>query len=493
MSYNRSFLIDEPEILDSPEEVMATLGKDGRRKWVYPTLSLGKHHKRRKLFGWALIVLFVALPIIQINGKPAVLIDFVHREFALFGLLLYPTDTLLLLLLMISTVLGVGLFTALLGRVWCGWACPQTVYLEFVFRPIEKWIEGKEHIQRRRDAGPWNWDKIWRKSLKFLIYLAISLALAHVFISYFLGWSNLIDWIQRPPQENWGFFVMMAGTTGLILYDFGYFREQMCTIACPYARMQSVLLDEDSMIVSYDPNRGEPRKKRSKKIIAKELAGEVPAQGDCIDCFACVRTCPTGIDIRDGLQMECIACAQCIDACDVIMEKIDKPKGLIRYTSENELLGKSTHKIRPRTLVYSALMLSVAVALVAMVFSRGAFDINVGRSVGEPFTVLPDGRIANRLRFRVRNQQQQATAFSITTIQPADTKVQVIGASPVQLAPEEMKRVEAWIVIPADAFTGDSIEATFELLFDNGMREMVPFTLLGPSADAPATQTSEAS
>ncbi len=483
MHNNRHFLIDSPEILDSPEDVLSTLDKDGRRKWIYPTQSRGRYHTQRMITGWALIALFVALPLIQINGKPAVLIDFVHREFAFFGLLLYPTDTLLLLMLMISTVLAVGLLTALLGRVWCGWGCPQTVYMEFVYRPIERWIEGKEHVRKRRDAGPWNWDKTWRKSLKFLVYLVISLALAHIFISYFVGWSNLIAWMQRPPQQHWGFFVMMAATTGLILYDFGYFREQMCTIACPYARMQSVLLDEDSMIVSYDPNRGEPRKKRSKKVLARELAGEVPAQGDCIDCFACVRTCPTGIDIRDGLQMECIACTQCIDACDTIMDKIDKPRGLIRYTSEYELAGKETRTLRPRTVVYATLIVSVVIALGAMVLSRGAFDINVGRSVGEPFTVLPDGRVTNRLRFRVRNQQPTATAFTVEALAPAGVEVKLIGPTPVSLAPAEMTRVEAWIIIPQDAFEEDSVEGTFELQFEGGKSETVSFMLLGPSKD----------
>ncbi len=287
--------------------------------------------------------------------------------------------------------------------------------------------------------------------------------------------------MTQPPTENWGFFLFMAFTTGLILYDFGYFREQMCTIACPYARMQSVLLDEDSMIVSYDPNRGEPRARRGKKKLALEMAGEIPAQGDCIDCAACVRTCPTGIDIRDGLQMECVACTQCIDACDDIMENIGKPIGLIRYTSEYELAGKKTKKIRPRTVVYGALIVGVFSVLVALLLGRGAFDIDVGRSVGEPFTVLPDGRISNRVRFRVRNQQQQPTSFNITAIQPEGIEVKVIGAAPVELGPTEMKRVETWVLIPAAHFESDQVEASFQLAFDDGKTETVSFTLLGPS------------
>ncbi|HIG73313.1 MAG TPA: cytochrome c oxidase accessory protein CcoG, partial [Bacteroidetes bacterium] len=304
-------------VLDSPEEVLTTLRSDGKRKWMYPSESRGRFWRRRQILGWALIALFVALPIVKIKGKPAVLLDVAAREFTLFGTTFYPTDTLFLMLFGISALVSIALLTALLGRVWCGWGCPQTVYLEFLFRPIERLIEGKENVRQRRDARKdLTWDKAWRKGAKWTVYLAISAALAHVFVSYFVGWSDLIRWMTGPPTEHWGYFLLMAGTTALVAFDFGVFREQMCTIACPYARFQSVLMDEESMIVSYDPTRGEPRG-RGKSRMTKD--GQ--PLGDCVDCFACVRTCPTGIDIRDGIQMECIACTQCIDACDSIMDK----------------------------------------------------------------------------------------------------------------------------------------------------------------------------
>lgn len=472
---------EDVDVLESPEEVLSTLTREGKRRWIYPTLSKGRFYKPRLWTGWFLIVLFVALPIIPINGKPAVLLDFIHREFALFGFIFYPTDTFLLLLLLIASFLSIILFTALLGRVWCGWGCPQTVYLEFVFRPIERWIEGKEHVRQRRNESPWTWDKIWRKGAKFSLYLFISLALAHIFLSYFVGWSSLIQWMTEPPTAHWSFFVMMAFTTGLVLFDFGYFREQMCTIVCPYARIQSVLLDPNSLIVSYDPNRGEPRAQRSKKQIRQEEEGLIPAKGDCIDCFACVRTCPTGIDIRDGLQMECVACTQCIDACDDIMLKIGKPIGLIRYTSENALENKPTRLVQPRTVLYSSLLVVLAVIFTIALTNRGAYDINIGRSVGAPFTELPDGHIANRLRFRVRNQQAEATSFTISTAQPAEAETRIVGISPIMLEPQEMKRVEAWIVVPPDAFTDGSTEGTFRLTFADGTVETRTFTLLGPS------------
>lgn len=479
----RAFIpYDDLGILDSTEEILSTMDLEGNRKWIYPTPSKGRFYWQRLIMGWALIALFVALPIVKIGGQPAVLLDFVRREFALFGLTFYPTDTFLLLLIGLASLVFIFLLTSLLGRVWCGWGCPQTVYLEFVFRPIERWIEGKEHVRARRNAGPWTFDRIWRRTATLSIYVAISVALAHVFVSYFVGWEQLLTWMTAPPTEQWGFFMLMAVTSGLVFFDFAYFREQMCTITCPYARLQSVLVDEDSLIVSYDPVRGEPRARRSKKTIRKEEAGEIPAQGDCIDCYACVRTCPTGIDIRDGLQMECIACTQCIDACDDIMDKIDKPRGLIRYTSERALDRLPTRIVRPRTVIYAGLFVALAVMLGAGVASREAYEVNLARAVGEPFVTLPDGRIANRLRFRVHNRTSEAATYRIEALEPDVAEVRVVGVQPVALEPLEMKRTETWIVVPPDIFAGsDRKDAVFRLVFEDGATQTLAFPLLGPS------------
>lgn len=470
-----------PDILESPEEVLTTLRSDGRRRWLYPTLSPGRFLNARRAVGWVLIVAYIALPIVQIGGYPAVLLDVVQREFAFFGLVFYPTDTVLLMAFLIGIIAFVILGTAVLGRVWCGWGCPQTVYLEFVFRPIERLLEGKEHVRKRRDEGRATWDRAWRKSVKWLLFLAVSAVLAHTFVAYFVGWSNLLEWMTGDPREHWGFFVLMAGTTGMVLFDFGVFREQMCTITCPYARMQSVLLDPDSLIVSYDPTRGEPRARRSKAKLAREAQGLDAAKGDCIDCFACVRTCPTGIDIRDGLQMECIACTQCIDACDSIMERIDRPAGLIRYTSENELAGGRTRLLRPRTILYTLLLLIALSAFTGVVVSRTDYDVNIGRVSGAPYTILPDGHIANRLRFRVRNQIGEPSSFDIAVVSPASASLRPIGALPIALDTGEMQRVEAFVVIdPADMSNGVA-EVTFELSFATGAPQRHSFPLLGPT------------
>ncbi|MEM8600443.1 MAG: cytochrome c oxidase accessory protein CcoG [Bacteroidota bacterium] len=475
--------VGEVGILESPEAVLTTLDRDGKRKWLYPTPSNGRFWKRRLALGWALIVFFVALPIVRINGKPAVLLDVMAREFTLFGATFYPTDTFYLLLFGLSALVSVFLLTALLGRVWCGWGCPQTVYLEFVYRPIERWIEGPEHVRKRRNEGPRTLDWLRRRALKLTLYVVISVALAHVFVSYFVGWDRLLVWMQGDPREHWGYFVMMAGTSALILYDFGYFREQMCTIACPYARFQSVLMDEDSLIVSYDFTRGEPRGKGKKQPDGPRINKKTgQALGDCVDCYACVRTCPTGIDIRDGLQMECIACTQCIDACDAIMDKMDLPRGLIRYTSEHALDGQKTRVVRPRTVLYTLFFGALVTALSVGVATRGSYDVNVGRAVGQPFMELTDGTIANRLRFRVRNQTPRDVAFEIRALEPAAATLRIVGVQPIPLAPQEMTRVEVWVVVPAATFaTDDEHPARFALDFDDGTVHEVDYVLLGPS------------
>lgn len=472
----------EVGILDSPEEVLSTLRNDGSRRWLYPTPSRGRFWRRRLVVGWGLIAFFVALPVVRVGSRPAVLLDLAAREFTFVGFTFYPTDTFLLLLVGIAALVAIALVTALLGRVWCGWGCPQTVYLEFLYRPVERLLEGPEHVRARRDAGPWTLDKAWRKAAKWAVYVVVSALLAHTFTAYFVGWDRLVAWMTGPPTEHWGYFVLAALTTGLVLFDFGVFREQMCTITCPYARFQSVLLDPDSLIVSYDPTRGEPRARRGKKAIAEEQAGRRPPLGDCVDCEACVRTCPTGIDIRDGLQMECVACTQCIDACDAIMDRLDLRRGLIRYTSERALDGQATRVVRGRTAAYGLLLVAVATVFTVALTTRHAHDVDVIRAVGEPFLELADGRVANRVTLRVRNQTAADATFEAELVSPAGGSFRLGATPPVPVARRAMARVGGVITVPGGTFeTGAEAEAVVRLTFSDGTVEEAPFTLLGPS------------
>lgn len=466
-------------VLESPDEVLSTLGRDGKRRWLYPTLSVGRFLRSRAVVGWILIALFTLLPWIKIGGKPAIFINLLQREFTFFGLTLYSTDTVLWMVFILAVLIGVFFGTALLGRVWCGWGCPQTVYLEFVYRPIERWLEGTEAARRRRNEGPWVWDKVWRKGVKFSVYGLISLALAHTFVAYFVSWDALLRWMMRPPEENWSFFLMMSITSGLIFFDFASFREQMCTIACPYARFQSVLIDKDSMIVSYDTGRGEPRGRRTRAIRKQEAEGVKLNLGDCIDCGACVRTCPTGIDIRNGLQMECIGCTQCMDACDAIMIGVKKPVGLIRYTSENALEGKPTRPARPRTVIYGILLTALTTVFVTLLVMRPTLNMNIVRAVNVPFLEMGDG-IANNLRFSLLNHREDTT-IDIVAVEPPGTEVKLVGSRPFVLEQGDRVRFDAFVIVPPEAFVDGSADGVFEVRSADGRVQRKNFHLLGPS------------
>lgn len=467
-------------ILEAPEEVLSTMNKDGSRKWMYPKKSPGQWYNRRRIVGIVLIILFFAMPMIHINGEPAMLLDFVHRRFSLFGMVFYATDTMLLMLTGLTLVMSVVWFTALFGRVWCGWGCPQTVYMEFIFRPIERFFEGKENARRKRDKGPWNGDKIRRKVGKFATYTVIAALMAHTFVAYFVGWKQLLEWMTGPPLEHSGFFLMMALTTGLIVFDFGYFREQMCTLACPYARLQSVLMDRDSLIVSYDERRGENRGRRNKKQRQQEKEGIQLELGDCVDCGACVRTCPTGIDIRNGLQLECIGCTQCVDACDPIMIGLGKQPGLIRYTSENTLEGKPSKILRPRLLIYTTILTLLIGALAMGVSTTGGIDINVIRAPGAPFMVLPDGNVTNRLKIRAQNRTGATREVSVKITEPEGATVRGQGGAKISLEPGKLKRLEVFVVIPPEAFKDGQTTAKITIGDGTEQDETIEFLMLGP-------------
>ena len=482
---------------EDAEHALSTLRRDGERRWLYPTPSRGSFWTARLVVAWVLIAFFTALPIIEINGEPAILLDVIRRRFVIFGAVFHATDTVFLMLFLLISLLSVGLLTALLGRVWCGWGCPQTVYLEFVFRPIERLFEGGEAERKRRDEGPWTFEKAMRKTGKFATYGIVALGLAHTFVAYFVGWDQLIVWMTGPPTEHWGFFFMMAFTTGLILFDFSYFREQMCVTICPYAKLPSVLMDEDSMIVSYDPNRGEPRGQRSRAQIKKEADGAKLELGDCIDCGACVRTCPTGIDIRDGLQLECVNCTQCIDACNDIMESIGKPKGLIRYTSQRQIEDdEDAHVLRPRVVLYSILLATLVGIFGFMLYTEQPVDVLVRRSSGSSFKQLDNagGKVANPVEFRIRNQTHEAHDYRITLERPEDGDLREVDDLNFRLEPNEMTRRTTWVIAPRHHFgLAGKTEAIFAIRSGETVLRDVSLTLPGPIVNNPESTGSGSS
>jgi cytochrome c oxidase accessory protein FixG len=383
---------------DLHAERLATTDESGKRVYLYPEDVTGFWKTKRDYFYWALIIVYLVIPWIYINKKPFLQIDIFNREFSFIGYTWHGVEPIFIFLTLVTGLFFIAFMTSLFGRVWCGWACPQTVFIQSIFMKIEQFIEGGARKRRDLDRASMSFEKFLKKTIKWLLFTAISLHIAHTFAGYIVGPRELFMMSMHSPLENFGVFIGIMIFTTIILLDFGWFREQFCIIACPYGRMQSVLMDNNSLIVAYDPNRGEPRR------------GTVPRdqEGDCINCYNCVKVCPTGIDIRRGTQLECIACTQCIDACDEIMVKIKKPTGLIRYSSENQLRG-GTHKwVTPRSILYIVICLCFFTALGTFLSRSGNLTLQFYRGQESPFQITknPDGSdlIINHFTLKVTHQ-----------------------------------------------------------------------------------------
>lgn len=422
------------------------------------------------MVAYALMVLFFAIPHLRIAGKPAFLMSFPTREFNLMGWTFLPTDTLLFMLFLFSAIIGIFLLTALFGRAWCGWACPQTVYLEFLFRPIERLFEGGYAGSRKLDRDGQFWGP--RRVAKYAVYALLSLFLAHTFLAYFVGTEQLAAWVTQSPWDQPTGFVIMAITAIAIWYNFTYFREQTCLIACPYGRWQSVLLDQQSIIVAYDSRRGEPRDKGT------ELRPDT--MGDCIDCKACVTTCPTGIDIRNGLQMECVHCTQCIDACDTIMDKVGKPRGLLRYSSQEALAGRPRQLLRVRTVLYPLAFTLALSTMLVLLFNQDTADVTVLRGLGAPFREEANGTIANQVRIKIANRGGAAARYTITLDGVTGGRV-ISPENPLVVTEGTTRETSIFVVLPRAGFAKG--ERAVSITVSDGARftTTVPWRLQGPS------------
>lgn len=452
------------------ERILSTLNDDGTRRWIHPKLARGRFLRWRRIVGYGLIALFVALPFIRIGGRPALLLDLLTRELSLFGSVFRPSDGFLMMLLGLTIVIAVFLVTALFGRVWCGWGCPQTVYLEHVFRPIERWLEGSP-AQRHKLDGVRRLHG--RRIVKWAIYAVLSFALSNVFLAYFVGVDRLALWVFDSPLQHVGGFTVVAGVGALMLFDFAYFREQTCIVACPYGRLQSVLLDRQSLIVGYDSRRGEPRGKPKKHL---QILGE---RGDCIACNACVSVCPTGIDIRDGLQMECIGCAQCIDACDDVMARVGKPRHLIGYTSQDELVGKPRRLLRPRTFVYPALLVISTALLVWGGGARETTKVWVERIQGPSFVELPDGTISSQARIKLENESAEPRSYAIDLSHAPDAALRAPQLT-WHIKERSSTEIPLFVDVPRASFVRGKRTVHLRIHDDRGFARILELTLLGP-------------
>lgn len=444
---------------------VTTIRSDGSRLFLHPADSAGRFTLLRRITGWALIALYLSLPWIKIGGYPAAFLDVASRRFHLFGWTAAAQDLWLLFFLISGAGFSLFFVTALLGRVWCGWACPQTVFLEHLYRRLERWIEGDAVARRQLDAARWTASKVIRRGAKHAIFVVLSLVITHLFLAYFVSIPALWEMMRAEPAEHWGAFLFVFVFAGVLYFNFAWFREQLCIVLCPYGRLQSVLIDDDSLVIGYDARRGEPRGKfrqgepraNSPESAAAGVAATGDAAshrfGDCVDCNRCVAVCPTGIDIRQGLQIECIGCTACIDACDEIMARLKRPAGLIRYDSLNGLAGRPTRWVRPRTIAYAVLLLiggSVAAWAVSTVRPSA---VGLTRMIGSAY-FFDAATVRNQFLVRLVNKQNTPQRL-LVQLRDAPAGVAEAGLdAPVALVGmgEEVRPLV--VVVPRSRYTG---------------------------------------
>lgn len=378
---------------------VTTINEDGSRRFIHTTAVRGHFSRWRGMVAIALMAIYVAMPWIQVNGNPMLFLDVAHRQFHYFGLTFVSQDIWLVFFVMSGIGFCLFFLTALFSRVWCGWACPQTIFLD-VARRIDRLCEGDAMERRKLDASPWTFNKTVRRVAKHTLYVLYALLLAHVLLSYFVSLPRLYTMMRHAPGENFASFAFVFIIAGALWFNFAWFREQFCIVLCPYGRLQSALIDNDSLVVGYDVKRGEPRGKKG------------TTSGDCVDCMRCVQVCPTGIDIRQGLQLECIACTSCIDACDGVMAKLDRKPGLIRYDSRNGFEGKRTRWLRPRTFLYTGLAVLGAIALTVETSSLKLATVSLTRVTGIPY-VVEGGVVRNQFLVRILNKRNTPITFQL--------------------------------------------------------------------------------
>lgn len=472
-------MIDKPKPVPTPTEILealrlgenetaSTIGKGGHRVWLYPRETKGRFTQWRTVVALVLMVVYLGFPWLRWQGEALFRIDVFDRKMVLLGYDFFPQDIRLFLPGVIGFVLVVFLVTATWGRVWCGWACPQTVFLQFLFGPIEKWIEGRAAVRQKRDSAPISFDWLWRKVAKHAVFAVAAILISNTALAYFWGTDGVIYAMTHSPVENWTAFSFVAAFAAVFYWVFAYFREQACVIVCPYARFQSVLIDEKSTVVAYDAKRGEKRGRGAKR----------EGLGDCVDCKQCVLVCPTGIDIRQGNQLECIGCTRCMDACDQTMTAVKKTTGLIRYASLLELQGKSTKGKHIRPIIYGVLATLLFSICGYLVLTRPLLAGDVLRRGNAPYQQVGADSILNTYTLHIRNKDR---VRQIVSVRFADATPGTLNWSSrsFTLGRGEIKTLPLDIVVPRSAFHLGKREIKLEFVGVETSR-VVKTTLVGP-------------
>ena len=411
---------DEEGFRDS----ISTINEDGSRKWVYAKKPKGKWYNRRKIVSYVLLIILFGAPHVYINGHQSILFNLMERKFILLGKVFWPQDFFLFAIAMIIGIVFIITFTIIFGRLFCGWVCPQTIFMEMVFRRIEYWIEGDWTRQKKLNKGPWNAEKIRKKLLKHTIFWVISFLIANTFLAYIIGSEKLWEIQTDPFGEHIGGLIAITVFTTIFYLVFSMLREQVCTTICPYGRLQGVLLDENSMVVAYDHDRGEGKEGRAKFKKNEDRASS--GKGDCIDCNQCVVVCPTGIDIRHGTQLECVNCTACIDSCDHMMESVGLEKGLIRFVSENSIKDRTGFQWTRRVISYTILLSSMIVMLVFLLLTRQDFEVTLLRQRGSTYQTTSDGLISNIFEIGLTNKTQNDYKIELKVENNKDAIVNIV-------------------------------------------------------------------
>ena len=450
---------------------MSGVSEDGKRNWFYVSRAKGKFTKYRDLLNYFYFALFFTLPLIRYNGRPFFMLNFPKGEFILFGKIFWPQDFFIFAVGMITLIVFIVLFTAIYGRLFCGWVCPQTVFMEGLFRKVEWWIEGSPTQQKKLDQSVWNANKIRKRGTKHLVFLLLSFLIANTFLAYILGSDELLKIIREPITEHVSLLTGILVFTGIFYGVFAFVREIVCTTICPYGRLQSVMLDKNSMQVSYDFVRGEPRGRINKK--------EESVTGDCIDCKKCVIVCPTGIDIRDGVQMECVGCTACIDACDEVMDKIERPLGLIRYASENQIADKVPFKFTTRMKGYSGILVLLMGVMSFLIFSSRSIDGQVSRIKGQLYQELPDEKISNLYDAKIINKTNKNLPLQFK-LRDLSGEIKIVSAHESLLKKESLNEFTFFVILDNKDVKERSNKIGIDVIADGKVVQTIKTTFLGP-------------
>ena len=456
---------------------LGTINEDGKRAWVYPKKPQGKLYEYRKTISYFLIAFLFLAPFVKINGNQFLLFNVMERKFNIFGVPFWPQDFFLFVVCMVIGVVFVALFTVVFGRIFCGWICPQTIFMEMVFRRIEYWIDGDRSAQIKLDRQKWDAEKIRKRVLKWAVFFIISFAIANVFLAYLIGRDSLIEMVVEGPADHIGTLIALLIFTAVFYFIYAWFREQVCIIACPYGRLQGALLDDRSIIVAYDHVRGEKQAGRGKLV--KNENRLLSGKGDCIDCKLCVAVCPTGIDIRHGTQLECINCTACIDECNAVMDKVGLAQGLIRYASENEITKKEPFVFTARMKGYTAVLAILTGIFIGMLFLRNDVEATVLRLPGQLFQ-HKGAVISNVYTYKIINKTEKDFSkvyFKLANIKGA---VKLVGKPTIKVSKEGMVQGTLFVEIDPALLNGDKTKIILEVYEGNRLIETEPTNFLGP-------------